>query len=356
VTRFEDVIGHQPSLDLLRRMLERGRVPHALLFQGPEGVGKGTVARALEASLLCTADSPRPCGSCASCRALDAGAHPDTLWVRRPPKDTDFKRKDWPARAFRDGVADEDRKRNIAVDMVRYVAGLAGRSPRLSGRRVFVFDPADAMLREPQNALLKTLEEPPGNTVLILLASRPHSLLPTVRSRCFVLGLPPLRATDLTARLRARGMDPREALVRASLAEGCPGRALELDIETLRERRGTVLDALEALAAPSPGLADLSELAGALAGKTEPSLVEGLDFLEGLLRDASRAALNAEEAELIHADLSDRLSALGRRLGARRAAALAGAVDRLRAARRLNLNRMLVAESLLAAVAGGPLP
>ncbi len=209
---------------------------------------------------------------------------------------------------------------------------------------------------EAQNALLKTLEEPPGQTLLILVASRPHVLISTVRSRCFAVGFAALKADELAAALQARGLPPDEALARASLAEGRPGRAMDLELAAMRERRDAVLEMLESLAPPRGRAAELPGLAAALAGPDEATLVEGLELLQGLLRDAARVGSGPGGAPLVHADLADRVEALGRRLGPERAAGLIASVDRLRGELRFNLNRTLVAESLLAAVAGGPLP
>ena len=221
---------------------------------------------------------------------------------------------------------------------------------------MFLIDPADRMNRFAQNALLKTLEEPSGRVVLMLIASRPHLLLPTVRSRCFALRFGALRTVELAGLLQQRGIERAEALERASLAGGLPGKALAVDLDSLRERRGEILAVLESLAGDPTAAAELSPMAARIAGKDERTLVEGLDLLESLLRDAARAGERSPDAALIHADLADRLAELGARLGPQRAAALVRSAERLRRDLRFNLNRVLIAEGLLAAAAGGPLP
>ena len=337
---FDRILGQRKALDLLERMLDHGRLPHALLFQGPEGVGKGTVARSFAAALLCDRPEPQACGSCPACRLVDAGAHPDFLLVERLPRKP-------PSRELR---------HYVIVDQIRQLSRFASMSPRQGPRRVFLIDPADRMNNEAQNALLKTLEEPPGQALLILVAARPRLLLPTVRSRTFHVGFGPLRPAELAEALRARGFSDEESLERAALSSGRPGLALDLDLETLLAWRGDVLEALESLTRSPAGAAELPSFAAHLAGKDEHRLRGSLDLLEALLRDAALAAAGSGRATLAHTDIADRLERVGNDLGPRRAAEIVEAVERLRHDLRLNLNRTLVVESLLAAVAGGPVP
>jgi len=340
VSGFDGILGQATAIDQLRRMLERQRVPQALLFQGPEGVGKALTAHAFTAALLCTGDGPAGCGGCHACHLLESGNHPDLTLVQRQPK------KDRPS----------ELSSFITVDQIRGVSHLAGQAPRQGRRRVFIVDPAERMNTNAQNALLKTLEEPPERALIILVAARPHLLLPTVRSRCFAVGFAALASEELARLLEQRGIDPDQATIRAALAEGRPGRALGLDIDAVDGRRREVLEALERLVGAPTEVAELPAMATRLAGKDETSLTEGLDLLQGLLRDAARAAGDGKTSALVHADLAARLEQLGQRLGPQRAAAIVTSIDRLRGGLRFNLNRVLIAESLLAAVAGGPVP
>lgn len=339
---LEQLRGQRAAVEALRKMLATDNIPHALLFVGPEGVGKRTAARAFGASLILgrewTADD-----------AFDAASdHPDLLTVGREVKDRT-------PQSRRDDPAEEDLKKFITVDQVRRVCSVAGQRPRSGKRRAFIIDPADRMNHEAQNALLKTLEEPPPSTILILVASRAHAMLPTVASRCFRLRFNALRTDELAELLVEQGLDREEALERAALSEGRPGHAIELDLDELRERREELLGFLEQLATRPTAAAELPGVAAALAGKDDATLHGSLDLFQTLLRDACRAALDPG-ADLIHRDQADRLALLGKRLGRERATGLIRSIDRARAAGRINLNRTLVAEALLAAVAGGPLP
>ncbi len=355
---FREILGQRPALDLLQRVVTSGRLPHALLFQGPAGVGKASAARALAATLQCSEGGPDSCGACPPCLKVARGNHPDFLWITRLPKKEAAARDE---ETDEGGVEDSDDgrgdlKRDITVEQIRDLADHASFRPREGKRRIFVIDPADRMNLSAQNALLKTLEEPPGASVLVLVTSCPQVLLPTVRSRCFVVRFAAMPTADLAAALEKRGIPHAEALARAALSEGRPRIAAALDVEARRARRDEILSAIETVAAGGKGLARLPSLAAKLAGRDEESLLEGLDLTEALLRDIQRASLGLPAGSLVHADLHERLLALGRGIGPERAAEVVRFADRVRDDLRFTLNKTLVAEALLAAIAGAPVP
>ncbi|HEX4823382.1 MAG TPA: DNA polymerase III subunit delta' [Candidatus Polarisedimenticolaceae bacterium] len=352
---FPEILGAASPREVLARMLLSGRVPHALLFHGPEGVGKRTVAERFAVSLLCESpgEDGAACGRCAACRKAGHGNHPDLLVTTRLPK-----------AAAKEAAADGDDEPEtgeggdlrawIVVEQIRALTEHAAYAPREARSRVFLVDPADRMNPAAQNALLKTLEEPPGRAVIILVASRPHVLFPTVRSRCFQLGFPAMAPAALASALAARGMPPVEAGARAALAEGRPGRALTLDLTAAAERRDAVLAMLESLTASRDGLAGMPSFVDGLVGEEEATMLEGLELVEALLRDAARLASGSRS--VLHTDVASRLARLGGTLGFARAAELSTLADRLRSDLRFNVNKTLLAETLLAAVAGGPVP
>jgi DNA polymerase-3 subunit delta' len=356
---FPEILGHERARATIARLLASDRVPHAFLFHGPEGVGKGTVARLFALSLVCAQPGPggAACGSCQACRKAAHGNHPDILVVTRLPKKETRGDAD-----IEDDEVDDDTSVGkagelrpfIVVQQIRELNHHATYAPREGRRRVFLVDPADRMHAESQNALLKTLEEPGARTVIVLVASRPHVLLPTVRSRCFQIGFGAMPPDELAAGLVARGLSPDEARARTALAEGRPGRALGLDLAALATRRDRLLTALEALAASSRNASELGAYAEQLVGEGETDLLLGLDLVAALLRDAARIA--SGRGAILHVDVAPRIDKLGRALGALRAMELVALADRLRGDLRLNLNKTLVCESLLAAVAGGRLP
>jgi len=342
--KLDSIVGQSAAIELLTRMIARDRVPHALLFQGAEGIGKATTARAFAWTLLCSSADERPCGNCESCAALAAQLHPAYHEVKLLPRTNSSGKPD----------PSGETVKIVKVDQIRELTRQASFAPRFGNRRVFVIDPADAMNREAQNALLKTLEEPPGAAVLILIASRPHSLLSTVRSRSFALRFATLDNASLARVLVSRGVDAEEAHIRAALAEGRPGWAMALDLDELIERREVVLETLEQLAGSPRYIGSIPGRAADWAGKTESEFVRSLDLALGLLRDAALCASDGPLDSLVHTDQADRLATLGQRLGRARAAGLVESFSRARDQLRFNVNRTLMAETVLASVAGGP--
>lgn len=365
--RFEEVLGLAAPVTWLRGAIASGRLPHAMVFVGPEGIGKNTVARLVAAALLCEEPTDPPCGACASCRRLAHGSHPDLFVIGREPR-----KRAASARPADDAVetddADEDAgeeaedssgelSRVIAVKQIRRLCEHAAYSPREGRARIFILDPADRMNVAAQNAILKTLEEPPGRAVLILVTARAHLLLPTVRSRCLSVRFAAMHVGELAARLAARGISGTEAATRAALAGGRPGRAIELDLARVGRRRDEVLTMLEAAARGPRALAQLPELTAAIVGEGgEAELLEGLELLEALLRDAALCACDGPVEALLHADLSARIRPLGRTVGGGRASELIVGIERMRNRLRFNLNEKVVADCLVAAIAGGPVP
>ena len=353
---FDEILAQTTAVELLQSVLSSGRVPHALLFHGPEGVGKATTAATFGAALVCASNHGGACGSCACCSLIVAGNHPDFLHVGRLTR-KEIEKKEKSRLTTQDPDATEgDLGSQILVDQIRSITSLVGLRPRQGQRRIFIVDPADRMNREAQNSLLKTLEEPPDHSALILVSSRPHLLLPTVRSRCFAVGFSAMRTDELTQLLERRGMTRSEAAARAALSGGSLGGAITMDLDSRQERRQEIFEMLETLADGPRAIETLSAMASSLAGKDEATLTDGLDLAQGLLRDAAYTGAVETPDRLIHTDLADALGRLGYRLGAERAAVLVASVERLRGDLRYNTNRIMIAEALLAAVAGGPVP
>ena len=187
----------------LRRVQER-RLAHAMMLEGPAGCGKNALARAMVASLLCTEDETKACGQCHSCKLLKGGAHPDYFEIQP-----------------------QEEGKAIKVDQVRALIGRLDLTASISQRKVAYIHPADTMNISSANALLKSLEEPAGDTVLILVSDNPGRLPVTIRSRCqsiavsqpdneVVLDWLKLNSNssndDLTAAIQAAGRSPLRAL------------------------------------------------------------------------------------------------------------------------------------------------
>ena len=208
---FEQIVGHERAVKILRRALETDRVAHAYLFTGPEGVGKATTARLFAKALLCLDGTDDACGECIACRKFDHGNHPDVIEIA-------------PAGA------------QMKIDQIREFQSRLAYAPVEGQWRVCILNPASALNVQASNALLKILEEPPEGNVLILLAQNTFSLLPTVVSRCQALPFMPLRFEEIVEFLCERlGWDRIEAEKAASYAEGSIGQALALEDSSVAE-------------------------------------------------------------------------------------------------------------------------
>lgn len=317
--RFADLIGHQRASARLRRV-PQDRVPSALLLFGPSGLGKRTVAEAFATRLLCAAPvEDDACGTCAQCVRVAHGVHPDLRLVER-----------------------EEERRDIRVEQVRELSRWLAQKPLMAARKVAVIDGAHHLNEHGQNALLKTLEEPPGAAVLVLTAPSAALVLPTVRSRCQLVRLDPLAPEEVVRVLVARGLAPEQARRLAALADGRPGRVATLDGEEEAAVRDALLDALPRLA--SLGAPEISRLAQELArGPVETALAATLGFY----RDVLESGLLGADHRLRNPDADHAIRAAAARLPAPTVLRLLEAVCDTIAAVERNANRTLALETML---------
>ncbi len=227
---FDGIWGQESALGVLAQSLKRGTVASAYLFAGPKGTGKGTVALTFAQALLCTGEGRAPCGACRSCRMFEAKGHPDFVHVYTEGN----KVKILPDIS---AEMDEALIKTLRVGEMRKIIEALSYKSYLGGRKVLVMEDVDAIFRkETANAFLKTLEEPPGDTVIILVSSNPAGLLQTIISRCRQVRFVPMPPERLAPLLEEKlGVIPPEALRLALLAEGCPGIARGGGMEKMKE-------------------------------------------------------------------------------------------------------------------------
>ncbi len=225
------IVGHSAVLAALDRAVRDDSPAHAYVFSGPEGVGKRSVAIEFAAALNCTSDGEKPCGVCRACLDTLAGRHPDVEVVEPG------------------GICDEPEhrdhadSRDLRICQIRRLERVISLSPYNGGRRIAIVDAADTLRTEAANAFLKTLEEPPESTVIILLVEREERLPETVLSRCQKLTFQRLERGAIEGALEARGLAADEAERIASAANGRLGWALRaVEDASLLEERGRILE------------------------------------------------------------------------------------------------------------------
>lgn len=212
---FAEIIGHQGQLTILRSAMASGRLHHAYLFLGPEGVGKRTVAVALAKVIHCVESGEDYCGRCVNCSRVAGGNHPDVRLIE-PLTD----------------------KKEISIQQIRELERELNYRSFTGKRKIVIIDPATLMNSAAQNALLKTLEEPPEDSLMILIASNSGGLLPTVRSRCLRLSFAPLPRPQVAEFLKSKfAVKSEDAEFLAALSMGSIGAAISLDKDELIEKR-----------------------------------------------------------------------------------------------------------------------
>jgi DNA polymerase-3 subunit delta' len=328
---FRDLAGHRRLLELTARAAVRGSLPPSLIFAGPDGIGKRRAAVSLAQLFNCLSPvagdrdlAPDACGHCTVCRRIARGVHADVLLIE--PGDTG----------------------SIKVDQVRAAIERSAYRPFEGRRRVVIVDGADAMEASAQNALLKTLEEPPAASSFVLITARPDVLLPTVRSRCQRVRFAPLGPADVaTVLMRDHGFSETDAHAAAALADGSIGRALEGDTEAYVEAREAAVAMLGTVAhasSPAQRLAAAKALGRDKVDRDE--LSRRLRLVLSVLRDLGVLAARADDRSLAHGDLKPDLERLMPSFGAERAVRAFSAVDRALAALDRNASPKIVADWL----------
>lgn len=331
---FRDVVGQELATAFLRCAAEAGRLAHAYIFVGPEGVGKRALARALAQYLFCKSRKDDACGECRNCRLVASGNYPDFHWVVR-----------------------EEGKRDVKVEQIEQMLREVNLKPAEGDHKVFVIEEADRLNPSSANRLLKVIEEPPPNTLLLLLALDVRDFLPTILSRCQVLRLRPVPAQELSRRLeKESGIPSDRARYLAHFTLGSPGLAQELVAGSFFEDRAWLIGLMSA-ARPEAHFAVVDEIDKRIGGEKDELqskrevLMRWLDVLALFYRDVYAAALHCGDDLLINEDRTAEVKRLAARLSADRAERIVEAVERAREALIFNANRKLLLENLVFDVA-----
>jgi DNA polymerase-3 subunit delta' len=362
---FEEFLGNERVVAALRGALRSGRVPNAMLFSGPPGVGKFTLARLFAAAANCERLSDDSCGECHTCKRVSLLAEPqrlieqglaergesaDAATVERMPLILQSHPDVWAL------VPDPVRLKNpVARPMLRIgqirAAQRAAYFQPMARRRVFIFDGADTMRWEVQNILLKILEEPPGSATLILTAPSPYSLLPTILSRCMLFHFAPLAATEVERILKEKtDKSPAQIRQAAQISEGSPGLALEMNVETAVERRKVALRILDR-AAKGQGFGQLFADTAAIAKDREDSFETQLAVFYSLLSDLLELTSGTKQPQIRNPGLAKELEILSKSVNGEWVMRAVEGLDGVSFGARRNLNRQLALDSLAVSLA-----
>ena len=330
---FSAIIGHRPVIDLLRETVRRARVPQSLLFAGPDGVGKRTTALALAQAVNCpNRRDGDACGTCSTCDRIARGVHSDVTFI------------------------DTAGEASIKIRTLRErLLEVLGYRPFEAERRVYIIDEADALTDEAQDALLKTLEEPPPAAILILVTAYPDTLRPTIQSRCRRLRFGPLAESDVTRVLVERCRIERSAApALAAASGGSVAQALAGKAGDLGEDRRAAVELL--LSAGRGGGGVLARLKAATVlvdhetdRRDREALGMRFSLVGSLLRDLGVLASGAS-SPLANADLESELQALASSYDLRRVTAGFGALSEAQHALDRNASPKIVADWVALAI------
>ena len=316
---FSSFLGNARIVDILGRAIRQGRLPHAMIFAGPSGVGKRTLALLLAQFLNCLSpQDDEPCSNCASCRKIVSGSHPDVRVIQ-------------PDGAY------------IKVDQVREMIGEIAYQPFEGRYRMVILDGAEQMKQEAANSLLKTLEEPPSPTIIILVTTNPYLLLGTIRSRSRMLQFGGIPQDRIESHLMSiEGRKAEEARMAAVFSNGSLGIALSLDPDRYRELRTQALSFVSLLIKRGR-FAEVSRLAAAVSKEKElfPAWVEAVTTL---LQEVYFAIVAPQR--LARSDVAGEIDALARIASRSFIVSAIESLKQLRFAVQLNANRPLALEAL----------
>ncbi len=328
--------GQARVLTLLQRAFARGTVPHAYLFEGPDGVGKEAMARWLAALLLCgdpaRGQKAAPCGSCPACRQLARGHHADLEILSPPPE-----------------------KKAIRIDQVREIIRRVSFAPLSAARRVILVAPADSMGEAPANAILKTLEEPASYNHFVLVTSRPNALLDTILSRSQRVRFASLDRETVTSALLGDGLPAEQARALAGASGGSLGMARTLAALDFCSLARAWVDAWltpdsERALGPAEALAEAEGLSAAFRKDSDPGTSELVLLLRALslgIRDAILAGNGAPLESWTWPEREAEARLLYGRAGAGRLIALHDRVQKAAEVLERPVNPKLVLEDLL---------
>jgi DNA polymerase-3 subunit delta' len=324
---FADVIGHERAKRLVQAAIVQNRLAHAYLLHGEDRIGKRLFALRVTQALLCerpwAEHQPDSCGVCRACLQVVARTHPDFLLIE----------------------ADREQANpQIKIDAIRDIEQQMIYRPLIGDRKICLIDEADRMTISAANALLKTLEEPPDHSLFLLVSSRPHAMLATIRSRCQCIRLATPAQTQVEAAvILKRELPPADARFLALLSDGQLGRALESDIKEARTQQ----QEFSTLFSPQ-GIRSISQLLTTTEALAKAERIpEAFDWLLRWLRDLLLIAVGAGSGHVLNVERRTELQSLAEGIDVTALLDMIGELDRLECQAHRNLNQQIALETVL---------
>ena len=344
---MDNFIGNSRAVNILKRAIEQDRLPHAMIFAGPSGVGKCTLAFLTARALNClTPQNGNACGRCAACRRIMAYVESRnkecvkgeggacgvcSVCRERNRRHPDIR------------LIEPEKKTAISIDQIRDVIAETAFQPLEARCRVVILDPADQMRAEAQNSLLKTLEEPPSRTVIILIATNPYLLLETIRSRARILPFGEIPSEQIARYLaQNEGKSESDALLAAALSGGSLGAALEFNTAEYRDIRESALEFVELLLCRG-SFTSASALAANVA-KDKDVFRTWMESASALLRDIYYSGVAA--GRVGQRDLIEKFQSLRQKARPSNLVRVIEAMRKLQADMHYNVNRQIAVEAL----------
>ncbi|MCF8010147.1 MAG: DNA polymerase III subunit delta' [Clostridiales bacterium] len=321
---FNDIIGHREILNILSSALSCDRITHAYLFEGPRGVGKGTMASVFAKTLLCSSPGENgPCNICRSCRQFLSGNHPDFYRV-------------------------EPDGNYIKISQIRQLQQKMSLQPFQGTRQVFIIEEAETMTREAVNSFLKSLEEPPGSIVFILISHYPQLLLTTISSRCQQFNFKPLSNNEVIEGLKKiTGLKEKECRLPSALAEGSLGAALEsLNNSQERDELFNTLNVLENIKASEISLRSQKII------ERKVNLQHIMDMLLMWYRDVLILKKMGQSDLIVNIDCNEAINKESKRFSVCELIQNIKAIEKAKTMLSSRVNNRLVLENLLLILAG----
>jgi DNA polymerase-3 subunit delta' len=350
---LDNFAGNPRIVEILKRAVEQDRVPHAMIFAGPAGIGKCTLALLLAELLNCLSPVDRSaCGACASCKKIRAAMKSRHLACQTNVGDgfcgtcanCRLRMQNHP-----DVRMIEPEKTAIRIEQIQDLINEVAFQPFEARYRVAVIDPADQMNIHAQNSLLKTLEEPASRTILILVTTNPYLLLDTVRSRARLLQFTGIPRETIEQYLRSHSeMTVEDARLSAALSGGSLAAAMAFDTIGYREIRARAFDFVKLLL-EGKDFTSASALA-AQAAKEKKSFVTWVDAVMALLEDAYYAV--TAPGRIGQGDLREKLTEISRHTPRHTLVSAIEAVEKLKRELQYNINRQLALEAMFLSVGG----